>query len=61
MSVLRGVKHALHSYSEVERDVRDATSNDEWTPPAALLAKISLATEDRCVIIIFCLGVTLRV
>ena len=46
MSVLRGLKNALQQNSEVERDVRSATANSDWTAPAVLLAKIAEATSD---------------
>ena len=46
MSVLRGVKNALQQNSEIERDVREATANSDWSASAVLLAKIAEATND---------------
>ena len=47
---MRGLKDAVNGYSAIERDVRAATANDAWSPPATLLAKIAIATQSPYVL-----------
>lgn len=49
MSVLRSLKNVAHSYTEWERDVREATSNDAWGASTRLLMKICDEACDLCV------------
>ncbi|XP_061032674.1 epsin-3 isoform X4 [Eubalaena glacialis] len=37
----RQVKNIVHSYSEAEIKVREATSNDPWGPPSSLMSEIA--------------------
>ncbi|VDN15304.1 unnamed protein product [Dibothriocephalus latus] len=41
MPLQRHIKNVVHNYSEVERKVREATSNDPWGPSSTLMSEIA--------------------
>uniref|UniRef100_A0A3B3SV78 Epsin 2 n=1 Tax=Paramormyrops kingsleyae TaxID=1676925 RepID=A0A3B3SV78_9TELE len=40
-SIRRQVKNVVNNYSEAEKKVREATSNDPWGPPSSLMSEIA--------------------
>ncbi|XP_048871450.1 epsin-2-like [Brienomyrus brachyistius] len=40
-SIRRQVKNVVNNYSEAEKKVREATSNDPWGPPSSLMSQIA--------------------
>lgn len=40
-SIRRQMKNAVHSYTDAEIKVREATCNDPWGPPVSLMSEIS--------------------
>ncbi|XP_065183321.1 epsin-1-like [Sycon ciliatum] len=46
MNVRRHIKHKVGQFTPIQVKVRDATSNDPWGPPTALLADISDAAQN---------------
>uniref|UniRef100_A0A0X3PFM0 ENTH domain-containing protein n=1 Tax=Schistocephalus solidus TaxID=70667 RepID=A0A0X3PFM0_SCHSO len=41
MPLQRHIKNVVHNYSDVERKVREATSNDPWGPSSTLMSEIA--------------------
>ncbi|KAI1884348.1 hypothetical protein AGOR_G00225490 [Albula goreensis] len=46
-SLRRQMKNMVHNYTEAEVKVREATSNDPWCPPTALMSEISDLTFNQ--------------
>lgn len=41
MPLQRHIKNVVHNYTEAERKVREATSNDPWGPSSTLMSEIA--------------------
>ena len=46
-SVIRSAKNITKGYSEIQKKVREATSNDPQGPPTTLLSEIASATFSK--------------
>lgn len=46
MPIHRTIKNVVHNYTYAEVKVREATSNDPWGPPTALMAEIAQLTNN---------------
>ena len=42
----RGVRNVIYNYTEAQRKVRSATSNDAWGPSPALMHEIADLTDN---------------
>jgi hypothetical protein len=42
----RGVRNVIYNYTDAQRKVRSATSNDAWGPPPALMHEIADLTDN---------------
>lgn len=43
----RNFRNVIHNYTEAQRKVRNATSNDAWGPPPALMHEIAQLTNNN--------------
>ncbi|VDQ14071.1 unnamed protein product [Trichobilharzia regenti] len=46
MPIHRHIKNVVHNYTDAERKVREATSNDPWGPSSTLMAEIADKTHN---------------
>ncbi|CAL8100323.1 unnamed protein product [Calicophoron daubneyi] len=46
MPIQRHIKNVVHNYTDAERKVREATSNDPWGPSSTLMAEIADKTHN---------------
>eukprot|EP00128_Syssomonas_multiformis_P013326 Colp12_sorted_trinity150504_noHs@35394 len=46
MAQLRAIKNVVNNYTDMERKVREATSNDPWGASGTLMAEIAEATDN---------------
>jgi epsin len=44
--IARGVRNVIYNYTDAQRKVRSATSNDAWGPSPALMHEIADLTDN---------------
>jgi hypothetical protein len=46
-SLIQSSKNVAKGYSDIQKKVREATSNDSWGPSGSLMAEIAQATHNQ--------------